>query len=144
MGRILKTAGFYLLLGPPLGTVVLFLLLAVTGTGEGSSTIGGLEATKNVLGALAFALPLSYLFGGMQALLTGLAAALWDKWKGRTPVVVPLLVAVVMWLGIGTTVINDPAGIITGLSLALLAVHLFSAAACWWLLRKIRKEDGAA
>lgn len=143
MTRILKTAGFYLLLGPPIGTVALFLLMALTQSG-GSSTIGGLEATQNVLGALVFAVPLSYLFGGMQALLTGLAAALWEKWKGRTPVVVPLLTAVVMWLATGTTVINDPAGILTGLSLAMLAVHLLAAAACWWLLRKIRKEDGAA
>jgi hypothetical protein len=143
MGRILKTAGFYLLLGPPVGTVVLFLLMALT-QNEGSSSIGGLEATQNVLGALAFALPFSYLFGGSQALLTGLAAALWEKWRGRTPVVVPLLVSAVMWLGSSAVLATDAAGIGSGVGLIMLAVHLCSAAACWWLLRKIRKEDGAA
>jgi hypothetical protein len=141
MGRFLKTAATYLLVGPPIGGIVAVLLASF----GGDNSVGHMLGTFLV--GLLFAIPLSYIFGGLQALFVGLVTAAWDKAKGLTPFYVPLAASVVAWIvaqfftGGGSPDVS--AGQAQQGALVMLAVHVAAGLGPWWLLRRIRKEGSA-
>jgi hypothetical protein len=70
-------------LGPPLGGIVIMALLHLLPALEGNLGPSLPEFGKNLLSALALAVPLSYVFGGTGAILGGLALAAYVAWGGR-------------------------------------------------------------
>ncbi len=88
----------FLLFGPfssLLSLICLLLLMVVVGlpsSGRGSgSSIGDLF--RNIFPNLGLGLMIVYVMGGMQAAFVGLISAWWYHRKGRLPLLVPLLSA---------------------------------------------------
>ncbi len=89
-GRRLTIFGVYLVLGPPVGGLLLIgaVLLSMSSSlfaGHGESLSGGtpLETVFGVFALTPFVIMFSYLFGGLQAAATGLILAVFSGKEGR-------------------------------------------------------------
>jgi hypothetical protein len=87
-----------------------------------------------------FALPFSYLFGGVQAAIGGAALAAYGWYRGRPPLL----------LAIGLALAAYGAGDLIGLydraqawKLAFVFINLMPAIVCWFAIRPIWREDAA-
>ena len=93
-------------LGPPLGGIVVMALLQLIPAMEGNFGASLPEFGKNLLSAIALAIPLSYFVGGASAILGGLALAAYVAWGGRltwwacvlASLVYPVLLALNGWV----------------------------------------------
>ncbi|WP_157970219.1 hypothetical protein [Pelagibacterium sediminicola] len=140
--RFAGIVALYVLLGPLMGAVGvngIFTVYAVsTGIVSGSSgDIARLFWGGMVVGTMVFAIG-AYAFGSVSALAVGLAVALGDRrlfgvsWRRA------LRSAFVMWLlsVIVVLTVVPPEGQVQWIG-GLLVAHLFAAAACTWIARRI-------
>lgn len=90
--RVWQLGALFLVCGPPLGALLPALFIAtMIGPGDPPRTPGEqFEAQANTLGVI---LLLSYPFGGIPALLTGLGAGILARRRDRVPLWQVLLVA---------------------------------------------------
>ena len=84
-----------IVLGPPIGGIVVMALLQVvpwlaTGLADPAPQFGA-----NLVKSVLLAVPLSYLVGGIPAVLAGLAVAAYFAWGGRITVWVCLVAALI-------------------------------------------------
>lgn len=142
MLRALKVIAIFALAVPPLSGVVAAMLIAVFWLAtEGATSDGGTPLLQQSLIMAAYALPMSYVIGGAQALFVGIGSAGWVAWKHKLPLIVPLALSLLAWVAFSVMISSAWHG--TGQSLSevalsgngalLLAVHLFAGALGWWL-----------
>lgn len=132
--RLFPAALVFVLLGPVIGGLLFWGFVAAYGGGT-------LEPYLRALGVVVF---LSYIFGGVQALLTGIGTVLLVRRFGRTAFWHPLAVVVVIhlaaflcvivtgWLE-GKPITPAPGFLFTISPLLSLA----SAAICWFIARPL-------
>jgi hypothetical protein len=130
-------------LGPPLGGIVVMALLQLVPAMEGNFDGSLPEFGKNALSAIALAIPLSYFVGGTSAILGGLALAAYVAWGGRltwwscvvASLIYPALLALNAWFSASGPPGTLPPALIHA---AMIAVGSVSAALLTYLLlRKI-------
>ena len=135
-GPALGTFFFTLILGPPIGGIVFAICVAIVPAMGALAGWAGLEGDPSsvalvVLFVSLFAVPLSYLVGGLQSAVTGLAFAAYGWWCGAPP----------FWMAIVAGLLAFAGGIAWGLVgieawfAPFLAVHLVPAIACWAVIR---------
>jgi hypothetical protein len=124
IGPVAKTFLTCVLLGPPVGGIVLSLLLTVIGPEK----IGVLQA----LGAALLIMPFSYLSGGLSALVSGIIMAAYGYYRGRPPLVLALVVACAVFVVL-QSVQNDQN---LSAAVSLFLAHIISAAVCWFVFRR--------
>lgn len=98
-------------LGPPLGSIVVMALLQLVPAMEGSLGPSLPKFGKNLLSAVALAIPFSYFVGGTAAILGGLALAAYVAWGGRVTwwacvvasLIYPALLALNGWISASGT-----------------------------------------
>lgn len=139
--RFAGIVAVFALLGPPFGALAFMLLLlgvSLVSGGQGDTGIARLIAGTLLLGVV-FALPLSYLVGGLPALVLGLCAALWDAGNREISVRFCLCVGLVL----GALAVSRSASL-SGASggegfavIALLLAHLVGAGACGAVARSL-------
>ncbi|MEQ1714924.1 MAG: hypothetical protein ABL907_02875 [Hyphomicrobium sp.] len=140
----MKILAVFALLVPPL-TGILTSVLATTSwyLKDGGASEGTTPLLQQGLMMAAYAVPLSYVMGGVQALFVGTGSALWAFRQRNLPLAVPLTLAFLAWLGFSAAISN--LWLDTGQPFAevafsangafLLAVHLFAGALGWRLAK---------
>ncbi|MFN3622482.1 MAG: hypothetical protein ACK4TP_00330 [Hyphomicrobium sp.] len=106
IGEAAKVVIAALLLGPPLGGIVVIGLLQLVPWMATDFAVPLPEFGKNLVSALLLAIPLSYAVGAYSAILAGLALAAYVAWGGRltwwaclgASLVYPALLAVSGWV----------------------------------------------
>lgn len=145
MRPFLKTFAIYALLGPPLTGLACALAMWVCGLATdpnfSAPPYGPLHHAMMLAG---YAVPLSYVAGGAQAVFVGLAAAVWQRWHGLTPATVPLVLSLLAWFG--ATFFTSSLWQGNGFSFSdavfsstgafWLANHLFAGGIGWWLVKR--------
>lgn len=139
-GEAVATFLTCLALGPPIGGLVFALAVAfipamgaLADTGAGWDVEGGLLVSLFVG---LFAMPFSYLTGGLQAGAAGLLFAGWGWLKGRPSFVVALGIATVVFAGSAVTGFGED-----GLMLPVIAaIHIVPTLFCWLIIRTYWRE----
>ncbi|MFA5898480.1 MAG: hypothetical protein WC829_05145 [Hyphomicrobium sp.] len=106
IGEAAKVVIAALLLGPPLGGIVVMALMQFLPWMAADFGTPLPEFSSNFLSAVALAIPLSYLVGAHAAILAGLALAAYVAWGGRltlgavlvASLVYPAVLAIGGWL----------------------------------------------
>jgi len=127
------------LLGPPLGGLVVMGLLQILPWIATDFSVPLPEFGKNLVSALALAVPLSYAVGGSSAILGGLALAAYVSWGGRltwwscliAALIYPAVLAVSGWLATRGSPASVPP---TMINAAMMALAAASAALLTFLL----------
>ena len=142
-GRFVGIVAVFTLLGPPVGAIVVTGLLSILASFSELSVDGWQERTRMFSGmmllGIVFGLPLSYLAGGISALMTGLATAFWDARKG----VISLPVAMGGGLVLGLLAASRQGDLLSAsegegvAQIAMLLAHLAAAAVCYLVARAI-------
>lgn len=133
-GEAIATFFTCLALGPPIGGLVFTLALTLyPGLGGVASAPGtGLgEALMSALFLGLFAVPFSYLIGGLQAAVTGLAFAAYGMARGRPSLWVALLVSAVVFAGSTVAGVAEDGNILPVMAL----VHIVPTLLCWLIIR---------
>lgn len=124
-----------LALGPPLGGLIFAACTAffpafggLANSGNGWDLSGGLVTTL-FLGL--FAVPFSYLAGGVQAAATGLLFAAWGWFRGRPSVTVAMLVAAAVFAGSALGGLADEPELLP----AMVLIHAVPTFLCWLIIR---------
>lgn len=120
----------YVFIGPIIGNAVVALISGFTMlTSELSEPLAALSTTM-----LFFVMGLMFchLMGGIQALLCGVAAALWQRERGQLPYWVAALFGVVAGLGFIIILMPDS----FPMSSLFIAVHVIAMLGCNYLARK--------
>lgn len=149
MTPALKTLAIFGLLVPPLtGVVVAFATGVYWYAIDPGPREGGTPLLQMMVMAAAYAVPVSYLMGGVQAIATGVGSAAWTWWKGILPLYVPLGLAFGAWAGFSIFLSNLWQK--TGMDLSevalsangafLLVIHLFAGALGWWVARRFARD----
>lgn len=143
IGRFAGIVALFAVLGPPVGGLVVSALLASLTASSDLAVDGGTERARLFSGMMmlgvVFGLPLSYIVGGVSALLIGAATAAWDARKGTISPYVALGCALVLG-GLAALRQGDPAWASEGeriAQLAMLLAHLAAAGLCWLVARTI-------
>jgi hypothetical protein len=123
IGPAAKTFLTCLLLGPPVGGIVMSLLSVI-----GPETIGVLQA----LGAALLIMPFSYLSGGLSALVSGIIMAAYGYYRGRPPLVLALVVACAVFAVLQS--VQNGQNLTAAVSLFL--SHVIAAVVCWYVFRR--------
>ena len=126
-------------LGPPLGGIVVMALLQLVPAMEGNFGASLSEFGKNLLNAIALAIPLAYFVGATSAILGGLALAAYIAWGGRltwwscvvASLIYPALLALNGWISARGAPGTLPPALIHA---AMIAVGSVSAALLTYLL----------
>lgn len=138
-----------LVLGPPIGGVVVMVLLQIvpwlaTGLADPAPQFGA-----NLLKSVLLTVPLSYLLGAIPAVLAGLALAAYFAWGGRITVWACLVAALIYPAVLVVTGLIATAGSPATLSpvmvhAALISIASLSAAlVCFLLLRNTKLVQGS-
>ncbi|WP_373506197.1 hypothetical protein [Aestuariivirga sp.] len=133
-GEAIATFFTCLALGPPIGGLVFTLALTLNpglggvphapGTGIG-------EALMSALFLGLFAVPFSYLIGGLQAAATGLAFAAYGMARGRPSLRIALLVSAVVFAGAYLAGVADEGEVLP----VMVLVHVVPTLLCWLIIR---------
>lgn len=141
--RFAGIVAVFAVLGPPVGGLAISILLATLAASSDLAIDGWMARTRMFSGMLllgtAFGLPLSYIVGGVPALLIGVATAAWDTRKGVISLHVALGGALALG-GLAALRQGDPAWASEGeriAQLAMLLAHLTAAGLCWLVARVI-------
>ena len=144
-GSSIATILTFLALGPPLGAIVLVLLLTLMpGLAMTSSFAdkGAADMLAGSFGMMLFALPFSYIVGGLQAGFCGLVVAIFGCIKGKPPLWIALAASAIAFLVFfgfdvfGT--LSDTKSII----FIMLIVHLVPTTLCWLIVRTYWRVRG--
>ena len=133
-GECLATFFVFLMVGPPIGGIVFALTMAllpsVSGVpfGDGSDTAG--QISVGIFIGL-FAIPFSYMVGGLQAAAMGLAHAVYGWFRGRQPFWFAAVMAAVVFAGSLISGMADA----SELFFPMLLVHVIPALLCWLIAR---------
>jgi hypothetical protein len=93
--RVLGVVLVFALIGPPLGALILFLVIgAIQMLGSDPKGLAWVAAF-----AIIYAVPLSYLFGLAPAATAGLAIGIWQTFIGRTTWMVAVGVGLIVGIG---------------------------------------------
>ena len=87
-----------------------------------------------------FALPFSYVIGGLQAAIGGAGLAAYGWFKGRPPLVLAIGLALAAFLGGEAVGLYDRAPAWRG---AFLAMHVIPAVLCWLAIRPMWPAEAA-
>ncbi len=131
-GEAVATFFTCLALGPPIGGIVFTLGVTFAATAEGVPAGAGLA--DKMLSALfvgLFAVPFSYILGGVQAAATGLAFAAYGWLRGRPPVWFAIVTALVVYAGASLSGMADNEDI----ALLIVFTHFVPALLCWLIVR---------
>ena len=129
----LATVVIFVVLGPPLGALLLSLLLPVFVIALGSDTMDFSQRLAAIFRMITASVLQSYVQGGAQAAATGLAVAAYGFVRGRPTLLAGVAASALTWIGFTMfAALRDAPE-----SLLLLAVHLGSALACGWLSLRI-------
>ena len=136
-GSAIGTVMTYLVLGPPLGAMVLILLLtAVPGLALPSPENTGLGTTVAVsLGIALFAVPFTYILGGLQALFCGVVLAAYGWLKGRPPLWVGLIASLLAFVVSYSVDIFGTFADSNHIVLVMVITHLLPTILCWLIVR---------
>lgn len=127
-GRFISIVVLFLLAGPPIGSLAFSLLGAVAASiGNQPPGTPGLIFYSGILSIV-----LSWFVGGIQAMLSGAAMALFEAVTGRLSVLVAMAAALVC----GLVLVSEDIPM-TGFSGLVLAVHLVSAAICGLIAKAV-------
>lgn len=139
-GEALASFIICLALGPPIGGLIFAIGLVVVpaldtmaGLKHGLDLSGGLYAVL-ILGL--FAMPFSYMVGGIQAGAAGLLFALWGWNRGRPPFVVALVISGLVFAG----ALMAGVGEVPEFLPVLAAIHVVPTAICWLVIRNLWPE----
>jgi len=131
-GHWLVILGVFAVAGPVIGTLIFVVLMMA------ASAVGAIPAELAPLvgyGALIL-LPLTFVIGGVQAVGSGLAVALWMAARRRdTPWWLPAGVAAAgsgFYLGRTDFALGEQA--------IVLAVHVLAAVACWGIAMRLLRD----
>jgi hypothetical protein len=139
--RLAGIVAVFALLGPPVGALVFMLLLlgvSLASAVQGETGTGRMMAGTMLLG-IVFALPLSYLVGGLSALVMGIFAAVWDAGNRR----ISLRLCLGVGLVLGALAASRPGGLYGATEgerfaqIALLLAHLVAAGVCGAVVRAL-------
>lgn len=131
-GESVATFFTCLALGPPIGGII--FTLGVTFSAKTDGVPAGAGLADKMLSALfvgLFAVPFSYILGGVQAAATGLAFAGYGWLRGRPP----------LWFAAATALVVYAGAYLSGMAnnqdvAALFVVtHLVPAFLCWLIVR---------
>ena len=136
-GSAIGTVLTFLVLGPPLGAVVMTLLLtAVPGLALPSPAYTGLGTTVAVsLGVMFFAVPFAYILGGLQAGFCGLVLAAYGWFKGRPPLWIALVASL---FAFGVSYFVDIFGTFADsqhITMVMFITHMVPTFLCWLIVR---------
>ena len=107
MPRAFKTLGIFAVAGPPLTGIVTALLIGLYGlVVHGGPSQGATPWLQQTLMMAVYALPISYIMGGVQAVAVGVASAAWVYRRGTLPVTVALTLSTAAWLGFSVFLSN--------------------------------------
>ena len=141
-GEAVATFFTCLALGPPIGGLIFTLgvsfipaMGAMAHDGAGWDVEGGLIAAVFVS---LFAIPFSYLVGGLQAGATGLLFAAWGWNKGRPSFVVALVIAAIVTAGALMAGLGDDGTFLP----VMVAIHVVPTLLCWLIIRTFWREMG--
>jgi len=140
-GRFAGIVALYALVGPfigALGVNILFTIMAIAGeVARGNfDDLGRLLVGGMVIGMI-FSTILAYALGSVSAIAVGLAVAVGDRREGAISLRRALVAAFVFWLATTAIIVfAPPDGRVQWIS-AMLVAHLFAAAVCTWVARRI-------
>ncbi|RUO19153.1 hypothetical protein CWE06_08945 [Aliidiomarina haloalkalitolerans] len=120
----------YVFIGPIIGNAVIALISGFTMlTSELSEPLAALSTTM-----LFFVMGLMFchLMGGIQALLCGVAAALWQRERGQMPYLISVLFGFLTGLGFIFFLGSDS----LLMSILFVSVHIVAVLGCNYLARK--------
>ena len=134
-GEAVATFFTCLALGPPIGGLAFSLIISLTSGLGGAAEdghVGSLaEQLMTALFVGLFAVPFSYLVGGLQAAATGVSLAAFGWFRGRPPLWFACLTIAVIFAGAFFSGLADNREIFA----AMLAVHVVSTLLCWLIIR---------
>lgn len=137
-GSAIGTILTFLVLGPPLGAIVLVLLLAavpglaLTTAFEGK---GIADLLAGSIGVMLFTLPFSYILGGLQAGFCGLVLATYGWFKGRPPLWIALVASL---FAFGVSYFVDIFGTFADsqhITMVMFITHMVPTFLCWLIVR---------
>lgn len=119
----------YVFIGPIIGNAVLAVISGISI--YVSDLSAPLDALSGIMLVFMFGLMLCHLMGGVQALLCGVAAALWQRKRGQLPYTMAALFGGIA--GLGFILILGLDSFL--MSILFLAVHVISTISCNYLVR---------
>jgi hypothetical protein len=133
-GKVLATVLTSLAVGPPVGAVVFTFSIMIYMWFGGKPQADGNGFAETLLGSffvLLFAVPFSYVLGGLQAFGTGVVFSVYGWWRGSVPWWLAVVAGVVMFGGMLLV------GGIEDLDTypLFLATHLAASLMCWLIVR---------
>lgn len=133
-GECLATFLVFLMVGPPIGGIVFAVSMALLPSWSGVPHAEGSELSGQLSVGLflgLFAIPFSYLVGGLQAAAMGLGHAVYGWFRGRPPLWLAALLAAVVFAGSLISGMADA----SELFFPMLLVHVIPAFLCWLIVR---------
>ena len=137
-GSAIGTTFTFLVLGPPLGAIVLVIILmavpglALTSVFEGKSPADLLAVS---IGVMLFTLPFSYILGGLQAGFCGLVLAAYGWFKHRPPLWIALVASL---FAFGVSYFVDIFGTFADsqhIAIVMFITHMVPTFLCWLIVR---------
>jgi hypothetical protein len=133
-GEAVATFFTCLALGPPVGGIVLALTVALSPSISGVPFANGTGFTDQIYTAFfvgLFAIPFSYIIGGLQAAATGLSFSAYGWKRGRPPFWFAVATAAAVFAGATVAGIADS----SELPVAMTLVHTVPTFLCWLIIR---------
>jgi hypothetical protein len=141
MRQFVKTAVVYAVVTPPLAAVTAVLVVSLYSI-VSEAQVSPQQGTAALLVMLPISALFSYGLGGVQGLFVGIGAALWQRYRGTSPIAVPLVLSFVAWVGFSAQT-SLPSGtgqdwestVFSSNGMLWLALHLFAGAVGWRLAK---------
>jgi len=126
IGDYIKVILAFAIVGPAIGGLITWLVLL------------GVEISAQMVGVLVATVLWSYVFGGVQALITGIVSAIYLRVYKSLPIIIPVLASLVF--PIWQFIVQSPApktrwGVIIAATAYTIAVHVVPAIGCCILAR---------
>ncbi|WP_428409629.1 hypothetical protein [Hyphococcus sp.] len=141
-GRKVATILIYLLLGPPVGGMIFAAFFSVSNVYNflTGSSANQEDLVSGTVGLFVLAMPFSYMFGGLQAAMTGVIIAICTRNEGRFGYGLAFLASLVSSL-VGAVIFGRDA---VGFGVILVVVGVLSSLVLRFLFRKVFREDISA
>ena len=130
MRPALVTVIIFTVAGPPVGNLVLAVLLPVFVfvTGQETEFADVLERVPAIFRMFGNSIPQSYASGGLQAFVTGLFLSGYGVYRGRPTIGIAAVIATITWIGFVLFAAQRDAYE----NAMMLLVHVFAAIICAW------------